>query len=566
MHISGRNSIVLKDVLIGDVWLCSGQSNMALQVANSNNAEEEIAAAEFPLIRLFQVPSNLQLAPVEDLPEGEWTVCDPETVGGFSAVGYFFGQDLHEELDVPIGLINSSWGGTNVETWTSREMAITDPEMRKAAESIKDMDLEGMKRKLEAERRTLLASLGELEPGMVDGLALWAAEELDVSEWKPMIVPGLWEEQGLEDVDGVIWFRRDVELSAEHLESPAVLKLGAIDDNDLCWINGVKVGETNAYNKARIYDIPKDILRKGRNTIVVRVEDTGGGGGFSGEAEKILFNSTGGDIPLAGEWLYRVSSESFSASSGISVHPNSKPTLLYNGMIQPLVNYPIKGAIWYQGESNAAEAYKYRSRFPNLIRDWRNKWQNPLMGFYFVQLANFMEVKDEPGESDWALLREAQAMTLALPKTGMAVTIDIGETDDIHPRNKQDVGRRLALAALHDTYGKDVVYSGPVYKSMKLEGSKVILELDPMGSALEVRDKYGYVKGFSIAGEDMVFHWARGVQKESSLILVSDKVDKPVAVRYGWADNPLDANLYNVEGLPASPFRTDDWPELHFEE
>jgi sialate O-acetylesterase len=328
-------------------------------------------------------------------------------------------------------------------------------------------------------------------------------------------------------------------------------------------VNGVEVGETlNQYNEARNYKLSGGVLRAGENTVAIRVEDTGGGGGLWGEPEELFLETGAGRLPLAGEWLFRVSSEGFKVNVQQALHPNSKPTLLYNGMIHPLLNYAVLGAIWYQGEANASRAYRYRTRFPNMIRDWRNKWNNPDMGFYFVQLANFMQPRPQPGDSEWAELREAQLMTLSLPKTGMAVAIDIGEADDIHPRNKQDVGKRLALAALRDTYGKDVVFSGPVFRSMEMDGSKAILEFDPMGSGLMVKDKYGYVKGFAMAGEDRVFHWAKGKRDGNRIILGAEEVEAPVAVRYGWADNPDDVNLYNQEGLPASPFRTDDWPGI----
>jgi len=377
-----------------------------------------------------------------------------------------------------------------------------------------------------------------------------------------MEVPGLWEEKGLTGVDGVVWFRKTVTLNAEEAESEVVLSLGAIDDNDQTWINEMEAGHTNQYDKARVYRIGPEKLKEGENIITVRVEDTGGGGGFWGDAEEMVLKTVSRNIPLSGEWLYRVSSEGFKANIQNAVHPNSRPTLLFNGMIHPLLNYSVLGAIWYQGESNAGQAYRYRTRFTNLIKDWRNHWENPEMGFYFVQLANFMQPRDQPAESEWAELREAQLMALSLPKTGMAVTIDIGEADDIHPRNKQDVGKRLALAALHDTYGKEVVYSGPVFKSMQAEGDQVLVSFDPMGSGLLVKDKYGYVKGFSVAGADRVFHWARGTQEGNTIVLHCDQVKDPVAVRYGWADNPDDVNLYNQEGLPASPFRTDDWPGI----
>ena len=563
MQIEGKNSLTLEDVLVGDVWICSGQSNMEWPVYNSDNAEEEVSSADYPRLRLFDVPHNVRLMPVDDIPEAQWAPCTPESVYNFSAVGYFFGRDLHRELDVPIGLISTNWGGTNVETWTSREMSMTDPEMKAGVESIDGMNIEAMAAKQEQERRELLASLGELGSGTVDGEPVWAREDLDLSNWNEMEVPGLWEGKGLPGVDGVVWFRKTVTLNGEQAGSDALLSLGAIDDSDRTWINGVEVGQMqNQYDKARIYRIDPGILKEGVNTIAVRVEDTGGGGGFWGSPEEMFLKAGDRSVPLSGVWLFRVSSEGFRLNAQSTVNPNSKPTLLFNGMIHPLLNYRVLGAIWYQGESNAGRAYRYRTLFSNLIRDWRNQWENPDMGFYFVQLANYMQPKDEPGESEWAELREAQTMALSLPKTGMAVTIDIGNANDIHPRNKQDVGKRLALAALHGTYGKEVVYSGPVFQSMKVEGNRAILEFDPMGTGLEVRDKYGYVKGFAIAGEDQVFHWARGLQQGNSIILWSDRVETPVAVRYGWADNPDDVNLYNQEGLPASPFRTDQWPGI----
>lgn len=564
MKIEGKNTLALEDILIGDVWICSGQSNMEWSVSNSNNAQEEIAAANFPEIRLLDVPHNVQLQPADDIPDAAWTRCTPETVGNFSAVGYFFGRKLHRELGVPIGLISTNWGGTNVETWTSREMSLTDSEMKAGVESLEGLDIGTMAASLEQERKELLASLGALESGIVNGVPVWAGNEIDPGDWKPMEAPGLWEEQGLTGVDGIIWFRKTVTLTPEEAASDALLSLGAIDDNDRTWINGKEVGRTSRYDEARQYRVGPGVLTEGENIITVRVEDTGGGGGFWGDPGEMFLQTAGGQHPLAGEWLYRVSAEGFKVNIQNTIHPNSKPTLLFNGMIHPLLNYSAKGAIWYQGESNAGRAYRYRTLFPNMIRDWRSHWENPELGFYFVQLANYMEPQDEPGESAWAELREAQVMALSLPKTGMAVTIDIGEADDIHPRNKQDVGKRLALAALHDTYGKEVVHSGPVFRSMAVEGNRAVLEFDPMGSGLEIRDKYGYVRGFAIAGEDRVFHWARGMQQGNSIVLRSEQVDKPVAVRYGWADNPDDVNLYNREGLPASPFRTDDWPGITY--
>lgn len=563
MLIGGQSVIVLENILVGDVWVCSGQSNMEWNMSNVNNSGEEIASADFPEIRLFDVPRNVQLQPVDDIPSGTWRECTPESVRNFSAVGYFFGREIHREVGVPIGLISSNWGGTNVETWTSREMALTDPEMAKVVSEMKTMDMEELKAQKEKEKRDLLVSLGALEEGIIDGKALWAEPGIDLSGWKEMDVPGLWERQGLTGVDGVVWFRRTFMLTEEAAASDAVLYLGPVDDSDRTWINGNQVGETtDKYNEHRKYVVSKDFLTPGENTVVVRVEDYRGGGGIYGVPAEIYLMTGDGNIPLAGKWKYRVSAQSLEIKIELALGPNEKPTLLFNGMIHPLLNYAVKGAIWYQGEANAWNAYRYRTRFPNMIRDWRNQWGNPEMGFYFVQLANYMAEKDLPGESEWAELREAQSMTLSLPKTGMAVTIDIGEADDIHPRNKQDVGYRLALAALHDTYGKDIVYSGPMFRHMEIREGKVAVEFDHTGSGLMIDDKYGYVKGFAIAGADRKFHWARGVLKDNRIWLWCADVKEPVAVRYAWADNPEDANVYNQEGLPASPFRTDDWPGI----
>ncbi|MEL6589431.1 MAG: sialate O-acetylesterase, partial [Bacteroidota bacterium] len=332
-----------------------------------------------------------------------------------------------------------------------------------------------------------------------------------------------------------------------------------IDDNDITYLNGQEIGRYNGYNTPRVYDVPAGVLRKGRNVIAVRVEDGGGGGGLWGKEE--LYEVQIGDWvqSLTGKWKYRVSPQGIAVN--LSMGPNDQPTLLYNGMIAPLLPYGIKGAIWYQGESNAGRAALYRDLFPAMIEDWRQAWGYDFP-FFWVQLANFKAAKDQPGESDWAELREAQSMTLDLDNTGQAVIIDIGEADDIHPRNKQDVGLRLALSALKVAYEQEVVHSGPVFEDVSFRFGKAVLEFSSIGDGLIARDKYGYLKGFAIAGEDRQWHWAQAYVDGDKVIVSSPAVSDPVAVRYAWADNPDDANLYNSAGLPASPFRTDDWPMI----
>jgi sialate O-acetylesterase len=423
------------------------------------------------------------------------------------------------------------------------------------------LDAEAALERKKAEMREIIDKYAADEPGIRDGHAVWAATELDLEGWGTMELPQLWEGAGLVGLDGIVWFRLEVDLPAEVAGRGITLTLGPIDDSDWTWVNGHKVGETmQKYNLDRVYEVPAEYLNEGKNVIAVRVEDTGGGGGFNGSSEQMIIVSADFMISLAGEWNFRVSPAELNLNTGAVLGPNSNPTLLYNGMIHPLLDFRVKGAIWYQGESNASRAYQYRELFPLMIEDWRKHWEYPDMPFMFVQLANFMKPPGKPGESSWAELREAQAMALSLPGTGMAVAIDIGEADDIHPINKQDVGKRLALAALNVAYGKDLVFSGPVYKGMIIAGDNAILSFEHVGGGLKARDRYGYLNGFSIAGEDRIFHWARAHIQGDKVFVYSQKVKQPVAVRYGWADNPDDVNLYNAEGLPASPFRTDDWP------
>jgi len=563
MTIKGKNTITLENILMGDVWVCSGQSNMEWQVRNSNNPEAEIADAKYPKIRLFHTPHNIQFEPVDNVDEGSWEECSPETISNFTAVGYFFGRHLHENLNIPIGLLQTAWGGTIVETWISGESVGQVPEFAERVKNLSNYNPKEEIARRKAKMNELLESFGAEEEGIVDGKPVWADPNLDVSKWKEMELPELWESAGLEGLDGVVWFRKEINLDKKVAETGITLEVGQIDDSDITWVNGKKVGEmTQKYNIVRKYTVPPEVLKEGRNVITVRVEDTGGGGGIYGETKNLKITSGSYTQSLEGTWLFRVSLAEVKVSENNFVGPNSNPTLLYNGMIHPFLNYSVKGAIWYQGESNAGRAHQYQTLFPLLITDWRDKWINPEMPFFFVQLANFMQPVAKPGESDWAELREAQTMALELPNTGMAVIIDIGEADDIHPTNKQDVGKRLGLSARGVAYGEDIVYSGPMYKSMIISDKMAIIEFDHVGGGLKIHDHYGYLKGFTIAGADKKFHWARAYVENNKVVVYSDKVEKPVSVRYGWAANPDDVNLYNAEGLPASPFRTDDWPGI----
>lgn len=562
MEIKGKNVIKISNILFGEVWICSGQSNMEWPVSKADNPEEEMRNADYPEIRLFTVPRKISPVPLDDIESGEWVECSPETIGGFSAVAYFFGRELHKELNVPVGLIHDSWGGTNVETWTSVESLNSLPDFKPVLDEMKTVDWKNQFQDTEKTLKEWNEGLEKQDRGLKEN---WQAIELDDRNWPNMEVPNLWEqEEGMAGIDGVVWFRKEVIISEESDLEDAVLSLGAIDDSDQTWINGQFVGETvNQYSLPRKYKLRDGIIKTGRNVIAVRVIDTGGGGGIWGEPDNMVLTTRGYRESLVGEWKFKLGTEGLPPMPR-GTGPNSYPSLLFNGMLNPVIPYTIQGAIWYQGESNAGRAYQYRETFPLMIKDWRKHFGIEDFPFYFVQLANFRAAQQEPKESDWAELREAQTMTLSLPNTGMAVTIDIGNPLDIHPRNKQDVGKRLALNALAKTYKKDVIYSGPVFDHDEINGNQIIISFKNADSGLVVKDRYGYVKGFTIAGADKEFHWARAEIKENKVVVHCDAVKNPVSVRYAWEDNPEDANLYNAEGLPAVPFRTDDWKGMTY--
>ena len=560
--VKGKDQLTLSNVLVGEVWICSGQSNMEMPIegwGKINNYQEEIAAADYPSIRQFKVPNTISGTPKEDLSGGDWKICSRETAGNFSATAYFFARALARQLHVPIGLINTSWGGTIVETWTSRGAFEQSEEFKTMIASLSPgADLApAVSQKKDALLKTItglqgsLPAAGEEEQYKKDGYN-------EEAHWAHMKLPGLWEQAGLglEDLDGIVWFRKTITVSAEDAGKPAVLELGKIDDADETYINGTKVGSTKGYNDVRHYIIPAGVLKSGKNVIAVRIEDTGGGGGIYGEPGELTITMAGKIVPLAGDWSFRIVTPSINNT----VLPNSAPTLLFNAMVNPLIPYTIRGAIWYQGEANAGRAYQYRKAFPLLITDWRGRWGLGDFPFYFVELSSWNANNGNSTQgSSWAELREAQAMTLSLPNTGMAVTTDIGNSKDIHPKNKQDVGWRLAAIALNNCYGQKAEYSGPVYQSMQTEGARIVLTFAHIGNGLAAHDKYGYLKGFEIAGADRQWHYARAWIEGDKVVVSQEGVSAPVAVRYGWADDAGEGNFFNKDGFPASPFRTDSW-------
>ncbi len=483
---------------------------------------------------------------------GAWETAGPEHVGGFTAVGYFFARELRHHRDVPIGLINTSWGGSRIEPWMSAEALGLD-----AATMAGLLDAEA-----EAEQATLAsirAKVGELpasDGGIVDGRPVWAAPDLDDSGWLELDAARLWEEQGWDGMDGIAWYRSSFELTADEAKAGIRLGLGTVDDCDTSWVNGQQVGRTDwAWNRARLYDVPPEALRPGRNVIAIRVEDGGGGGGLYGSADTRFLESGGARRPLAERWRFRIGWVNVSTE----YRKNQVRTVLYNKMIHPLLPFPVAGFLWYQGESNAGgdDAFAYRTLFTTMIRQWRADWGRGDLPFLWVQLANFREPVEEPGDSDWAMLRESQSAALALPNTAQAVAIDIGDAADIHPRNKQEVGRRLALAARKVAYSEKLVFSGPTYRSHEIKDGRVVIAFDHTGGGLAARGRSdGRLAEFAIAGDDQTFVRAEAVIEGDRVVVWSDQVAEPVAVRYAWADNPAGANLVNAEGLPASPFRS----------
>lgn len=558
VNIDGTQHAELTDVLVGDVWLCTGQSNMEMGISLAKGGPQAVANSTDPNLRLFLAPHQVSLSP-QRTNGGAWKVCDPTTVaqdgwGGFSAVGYFFGQKLRQETGVPIGLVEVSWGGTNAESWTSREalMPLTDfnpwfPQI--------DRTLNGGIVPYATQVESWFAAN---DPGSKSEV-IWSRRDFDHREWVALRgLPNI-DDLGQPDRDGVAWFRREFEVSEAMAGQEATLTLGAIDDSETTWINGVRVGETAGYNVPRTYRIPAGVLNAGRNVIAVRVLDTGAFGGFSGPADTVALTLADGTaVPLADGWRGRFAVDLRGGTPfpvNVTNDPNV-PTSLYNGMIAPELPLGIKGAIWYQGENNAGRAFQYRRVLPTMIADWRRRFNQGDFPFYIVSLANFTVHRDVPGDDAWAELREAQALTARNVKnSGLAVTIDVGDAADIHPTDKQTVGERLALIALARDYGKKVVYQGPTYRSMTVKGGEVWLKFDHAQGLMAK----GMPGEFAVAGTDHIWHWGTARIQGDTVIVSSPDVSQPVAVRYAWQSNPV-ANLYNGAGLPMVPFRTDDWP------
>lgn len=552
LRINATNQLTLKDVLLGDVWVCAGQSNMVHQMSlHAVRYAGEIANADYPQIRQFWVPNTTNLqAPQEDFPSGNWKAANPKDVLDFSAVAYFFAQSLYEKYHVPIGIINASWGGVPIESMMSEESLKAFPSIMSTVEKNKDTAyVNGTNRKA-----AMAARPPRGEDKGASGTRPWYDPAYEAKGWRPINLPGYWEDQGIKDLDGVVWYRREIDVPSAMATVPAKVFLGRIVDADALYINGKQVGNTTYMYPQRRYPVPAGLLKPGKNLFVVRVTNNFGKGGFVPDKpyQLIAGNDT---LDLKGEWQYKVG-QVFVPQRGFlpSIALQNQPTALYNAMIAPLTNYTVKGFNWYQGESNAGRAEEYASLQPAMIEDWRKKWSNPTAPFLFVQLPGFMEYNYLPTESSWAAFRNAQTKSLALPHTGMVVAIDLGEWNDIHPDRKKDVGERLALEAMRVAYGeKNLVSSGPLYQAAQKDGNKISLSFTRTGSGLTTNDGEE-LSEFAIAGADKKFVWARARIEGNKVVVWNDEVPNPLYVRYAWADNPANPNLYNKEGLPASPF------------
>ncbi len=555
LTVRGKNTLTFHDVLLGDVWFCSGQSNMVHQM-NLHDVlyAKDIEEANFPDIRQFWVPNTVQLTgPAEELPDSRWVPAIGDQVRPFSAVAFFFARKLYRQYGIPIGLVNASWGGTPIEAWISEAGLKNFEDVLASVEKNKDTSAV-----MEANRLAVAANPPRKSHDLgLESKPHWYEEAYQPKGWKPINVPGYWEDQGIRDLNGVVWYRKEIQVPVSMTGREAGLWLGRIVDADEVYINGQKTGGFTYMYPQRRYKVAPGILQPGKNILTVRVTNYGGKGGFVPDKPYSLF--AGKDtLDLQGTWHYKVG-EVFEPAAprpqALTLH--YQPTALYNSMVHPLIPYAMKGVLWYQGESNTGRPERYEALLTSLILDWRKRWNRPELPVIFAQLPGFMEYNYLPSESNWARQREATLKTLKVPHTAMTVNIDLGEWNDVHPDNKKDVGERMALAARKLAYGEDIVYSGPIFRSAEIRENKILLSFDHTDSGLITSDGEDPAE-FAVAGEDKKFRWAHARIEGDRIVVWNENIPEPKYVRYAWADNPVNPNLYNREGLPASPFRTDD--------
>jgi len=556
--VKGKNTIRFTDILIGEVWLCAGQSNMQFAVKNTASVTETTRQANFPAIRHFKVAQKIAATPSDNVAGGTWTVCSPETVQDFTAVGYFFAKALNQDLNVPIGIINASWGGTYIEAWMSHSALIKNADY-KDLPALTDQQLSSWYTNVEALYTDYGKKLGISSfTNYQTNDSLWHKKEYIDDHWISIPFPGDFDKTLLPRFDGTVWFRSKIKLEDNAPLKRWALHLGKAEDYAEVFINGKKTGGASYIMNTTTLAIDSTLLNSGENTIAIKLNDYWETGGFTSGPQTYYLEGVKGTssrIELAAlSWKMN-----FSSAKTWIRSPNIQPNLLFNGMLNPVIPYSIKGVLWYQGENNAEFAFQYRELLPGLIADWRTRFEQPDMPFYFVQLPNYQKYQQNSrnGGAQWAEMRESMQKTLALPNTGMAVTIDLGDSTDVHPRNKEEVGKRLSLIALHNLYGRQYISTGPEVKNIAFEKGKTYITFKE-GSPLIARDRYGYLRGFEVAGKDKQFYNAKASIENNMVIVENPCVVSPEAVRYAWSNNP-DGNLYNEAGLPASPFRSDDW-------
>jgi sialate O-acetylesterase len=555
IKITGRETVELHNVLVGDVWLCGGQSNMQLPLRFARNGAEEVKAANYPDIRFFSVTGHPAYRH-SDVIEGTWKVVSPETADWISAVGYYFARKLQHEIHVPIGLVVDALGGTPAEAWTSAD----------TLRPLHDFDVPLAEvQRLAAERAPeygnyVMHWYDEYDIGLKGN---WAAPELDDSTWKSIDIPGGFSGLGVPDTPAVAWFRKEIVLPDPLPEGRAVLLLGSVERMDTAYVNGKFVGASAWVENPRVYPLGEGLLKPGRNILAIRVLKTKPDGGFLGKPEELhLMLGDKSSIPLAGQWKGKLSVDARPPQLLPIAYENwpVMPTVLYEGMLVPIAPLSITGALWYQGEQNSERGYQYRRILPMMIADWRRLFGQGDFPFYIVSLPAFKPRSATPVDDAWAETRESQALAAAsAPNACLAVTIDTGDPDNIHSKDKQPVGERLALCALAKYYSKNVVYSGPTLASVERLPSSIRLHFANAAGGLVVKGTK--LEEFAIAGEDRKWCWADAHIEGDTVLVSSPSVPNPKEVRYAWQSNPA-ATLFNGAGLPAGPFRTDTWPGI----
>lgn len=550
---------IYSDVLFGEVWLCSGQSNMEFKVGQALQAQFEIHRANNSMIRQLSIPKKLSFNPEQIIDSTAWVISSPQTTGAFTAVGYFFARDVYERLHVPIGIIDDSWGGSQVESWISKEAMMTSDDLRAYAQQMPDAWAEADTRIEKKYQDLVFQRAGGKMPDLEESTVL--KSDYSFSDWLPAAAPTAWDWVGLPAYRGQGYMVREIYLDSIQSAKSSTIGLGERDERFKWFVNGKKLPATQEKNV--LVPLLSNTWKAGRNVILLEIGPQSvpdwQGVGIQGESDRLFIDFDGEKIPLAdNNWkmLPRLDKPHHFVQ-----WMNSEGTIIYNAMIHPLIPFSIRGVLWYQGESNTGRAFEYGKTFPLMIESWRKEWKDNFP-FLFVQLSSFGSNEISNGGSDWAELREAQVLTLRLSNTGMTVTTDIGDPADIHPKNKQEVGRRLAVIAQNNVYGIRQIISGPVYESVSFSKDQAILSFSSFGKGLWARNKYGNLYGFEIAGTDRKFYWARALIQGDRVVVSADSVLNPVAVRYGWTNAPIDINLYNIEGFPASPFRTDKWPGI----